>query len=133
MAKAKRRPFFSKTGLLNDLRVVPEALDLIIPAQLFGEDVDDKIEVVGDNPAASRLTGAAEAFYPVLAQRLFDLIGQRLEMWSAVSCCDEIIISHRRKSGNVEQNNLLSFFSQQRFTREANLLKRVYRGISCFG
>lgn len=105
---------------------------MVISAQVFGEDVDDKIEVVSDYPAASRLTGATEAFNAVCAQRLFDLIGQRLEMWRAVACCNEIIIGHRGKSGDVEQNNLLSFFSQQRFTREADLLKRVYRDVSCF-
>lgn len=105
---------------------------MVISAQVFGEDVDDKIEVVSDYPSASRLTGAAKAFNAVSAQHLFDLIGQRLEMWRTVACCNEIIIGHRGKSGDVEQNNLLSFFSQQRFTREANLLKRIYRDVSCF-
>lgn len=90
---------------------------MVVVAAFRGQEVDDEVEVVRDDPAAVRRSGVAVAGDAVFLHDLRHFARQRLEVRRAVARGDEIEVGDRGEPRDVEQRDLLAFFLQQRFAR----------------
>lgn len=99
--------------------------------KVLRKDVDHKVQVVRHDPPAVRRPCATETPHALNRQGFLHLGDKGFQVGGAVARDDQVVIRHRRKPGNLEQDNPFPFLRQQRFPREAYLRKRVYRTVSC--
>src|SRR5262249_43063306 len=76
---------------------LPETLEFIVPARLFGEDVDNEIDIVEQDPFRLTVAFRMRRIKTLALQTQFDFVRDRLDLaWIRPTAHDEIVRERAR-------------------------------------
>ncbi len=96
-------------GVLDRRHVVPEILEPVVRARLGREDVEDDVEVVGDDPVALALAldGVGEDALVAVLEAVAHLVDDRLRLARVLARADDEEVGVRAHRPHVEDDDVL--------------------------
>ena len=104
-------------------RRAPEAFQVVIPAGLLAENVQDEAAKIDQRPFRGAATfavfwGAVKMFFKLV----FDLDADGLHLWRAEAGADHEVVGESSDANEIENGYSCSFFILRRFDSEADAL-----------
>ena len=104
-------------------RGAPEAFEVVIPAGLLAENVQDEAAEIDQRPFRGAATfavfwGAVKMSF----QLVFDLAADGLHLWRAEASADHEVVGESSDATEIENGYSCSFLVLRRFDRQADAL-----------
>jgi len=93
----------------DDFRVAPEAIEIVVGAGFFGEDVDQIISVVGQHPFSVVVTFYANRIFAALVQLAADLFGDGLNLSGIRTGADYKKVGEGSDVAQIQHANICRF------------------------